>query len=273
MSAGGAAPVLAHGVAGSGPTVLLLNGGLMSMAAWDPVARPLEAAFEVLRCDFRGQLLSRGAVPNDISGHVEDVRALLDSLGKDAVHVVGASFGAFVGLLLAARHPGRVASIVAVTAAERVMDAMWRDARPLIAACRDAAAGGDGGRVFELLVPGTFSPAFAEAQREALEARRRQVALLPRGFFEGLLPLLLALQGLDLRPELGRIRCPALVIGAGKDRTFPLPHSEALASSIPGAELKVAPDSGHALVVEATAVLVEMLRSFLSRVARTEVRS
>jgi pimeloyl-ACP methyl ester carboxylesterase len=245
----------------------------MSMTAWDPVALPLESEYEVLRCDLRGQLLSAGAVPTGIEGHVEDVVELLDKTGRPLVHVVGASFGAFVGLLLAARHPERVASLVAITATEQVTDEMWQEAQPLIEACRAAARGGDGGRVFELLLPGTFSPRFAEAQRDALSARRRQVAALPPRFFEGLLPLLGALQGLDLRPQLGRIRCPVLVVGAGQDRTFPLPHSEALAAAIAGAELRVVPDSGHALVAEATQALIEMLRSFLSRVARRKGES
>lgn len=270
-SAAASQPVLTHRMAGAGPPLLLLNGGLMSMAAWDPVAKPLESEYQVLRCDLRGQLLSAGAVPPRIEGHVEDVVALLDTVGKTAVHVVGASFGAAVGLMLAAGYPERVASLAAITATERVTDEMWRDAQPLIEACRAAARGGDGGRVFELLLPGTFSPRFAEAQREAMAVRRRQVAALPASFFERLLPLLGALRGLDLRPQLGRIRCPVLVVAAGQDRTFPLTHSEALAASIAGAELRVVQESGHALVAEATEVLTEMLRTFLSRVTRTEV--
>jgi pimeloyl-ACP methyl ester carboxylesterase len=52
--------VLTHKVEGppAAPAVLLLNGGMMSIAAWDDVAAALAADHRVARCDFRGQLLT-----------------------------------------------------------------------------------------------------------------------------------------------------------------------------------------------------------------------
>jgi pimeloyl-ACP methyl ester carboxylesterase len=259
------APLVAHRIAGRGVPLLLLNGGLMSMAAWEPVAGPLEERFRVVRCDLRGQLLSPGDPPAEFGGHVADLVSLLDALGLEAVHVVGTSFGAAVGLLLAARSPERVLSLAAVAATDRITGESWAATRPVLEAARDAARGGDGGRVFELLAPGTFSPRYAAAHAEALAARRARVTALPRGWFEGLAGLLSSLEGLDLRPELGRIRCPALIVAAEHDLSFPLERSESLAAAIPGAELVVVPDSGHALVVEAPERLAAVLMEFLAR--------
>src|SRR5664279_5163889 len=107
--------VLTHRVDGDGSPLLLLNGGMMSMSAWEPVARRLAARHRVIRCDFRGQLLSPGEPRASMEEHADDVAALLDTLGEARVDVVAASFGAYVGLLLAARHPERVRAVVAAT--------------------------------------------------------------------------------------------------------------------------------------------------------------
>ena len=97
------AALITHSAAGDGDPVLLLNGGFMTMAAWQPIAAPLEAEFRVIRCDFRGQLMSPGQAPSSLDGHVSDVVAMLDWLGVEEVDVVGTSFGGFVGVAMAAR--------------------------------------------------------------------------------------------------------------------------------------------------------------------------
>lgn len=265
----GAAParngLLAHQTIGEGETVLLLNGGLMSMAAWEPVSTTLARERRVLLCDLRGQLLSPGTPPVTLGGHVEDLERLLDALGLARVDVVGTSFGAFVAMTLAARRPGRVRSLAAVTATDQLRDEEWPEAQRLIDAALEAAAGGDGGRVFDLIAGSTFSPGYVRAQGPAFAARRQRIGLLPREWFASLAGLLGSLRGLDLRPLLGAIRCPALVVGAQLDSTFPPERSRALAAGIPGARLEIVPGAGHALVVEAPERLLHVVREFWSQ--------
>jgi len=257
------APVLAHRVTGDGVPLVLLNGGLMTIASWEPIAAPLERRFRVVRCDFRGQLLSPGVPPGSLDGNADDVARLLDELGIPDAHVAGASYGAEVAMILAARHPTRVRSLAVVTATDRLEAAGHEGARRLREAARAAAAGGDGGRVLDLLVPGTFSAAYQEKKRDALAARRRQVASLPTAYFEGLDGLLAALERLDLRDVLPRISCPTLVLAADGDLTFPTERSRALAAAIHGARLLVVPGS-HGLVVEDPARVATALEGFFS---------
>lgn len=272
------AELLAHHVAGAArpaaDPLLLLNGGLMSMAAWEPVAAPLQRELQVVRCDFRGQLRSPGEPPPDLAGHADDVARLLGYLEAKArprdgaggrAHVVGVSFGAMVAVELAARHPERVASLVLVTATDRVTPAMEKAGEALRVAAREAAAGeGDAGRVLDAVVANTYSPEFVAANRAAMVARRAVVAALPRSWFAGLVGLLAALSGVDLRPQLARIRCPTLVVGAGLDATFPPAHSYALAAAVRGARLAMVPDVGHGLVIERPDEIVARVRLFLT---------
>lgn len=257
--------VLTHRVSGmdSGAPVLLLNGGLMTFASWGPIAEDLGRAFRVIAFDFRGMLLSPGTPPPTLDGHADDVVALLDHLQVDRVHAVGTSFGAEVAVLLAAARPDRVRSLTLVTATEQTTDEMWRAGERLREAARQAASGGDGGVLLDLLMPAAFSPQYLQAQAHVMTLRRQQFAAMPRAWFEGLDGLLDSLKDLDLRAALARIGCPTLVVGAELDATFPPAHSRALAEAVSGARLEIVPGSGHALVAEQPGRLLEILWSFL----------
>ena len=258
-------PILTHRLTGtgSGEPVLLLNGGMMSIAAWQSIADRLEPSFPVLRCDFRGQTLTPGEPEPRLEAHVADVISLLDSLSLERVHVAGASLGGIIALLLAARHPDRVASLMAITTTDRVTERMWEGTQLLREAARQGAEGGDGGRVLDLLLPTTYTAEFLQKQRDGLAFHRRWVASLPPVWFRGLTAILSALEGLDLTPELPCIACPALVVAGELDATFPLEHSRALADGIPGARLEIVPGAAHGLVVEQAGRVADILLEFL----------
>jgi pimeloyl-ACP methyl ester carboxylesterase len=146
------AEVLAHQIDVEGvEPLLLLNGGMMSFAAWESVAAPLRAVetergskrYRLVGCDFRGQLSSPGVSPEDLTTHAADVAALLHHLDLGPVHVIGASFGGLVGVELAAAHPELVRSLVVATAAIRADEAMDAGTNRMIELIRNSLAGGD----------------------------------------------------------------------------------------------------------------------------------
>jgi pimeloyl-ACP methyl ester carboxylesterase len=261
--------ILAHRVSGlpDGEPLLLLNGGLMSIAAWDRLISPLEASFRVVRCDFRGQLLSPGEPEPRLDAHVEDVIRLLDFLGIGQVHLAGVSLGGLVGTRLASLHPERARSLAAITTTERVTPAMWEETARMRQVAVEAAEGGDGGRVLDFLLPRTYTAQYLEAQGDALGFYRHWVAGLPAVWFRGLAAILSALEGLDLTPSLGAIRCPVLILAAEGDRTFPPEHSRALAAgmshALGGPRLEIVPGGSHGLVVEQSERVLEILLDFL----------
>jgi pimeloyl-ACP methyl ester carboxylesterase len=258
--------VLAHTVSGDGPPLLLLNGGLMSYPAWEPLAGPLAARSRLVRCDLRGQLLSPGPAPATLGGHAADLLQLLDALQIESAHVAGVSFGALVGLTLAASAPGRVRSLIAMNATDRVTREIAERGRPAREAAHDAANGGDGGRVLDLVAAATWSTEYQAVQAAAIAARRQAVSLLPRSWFAGLEQLMASLEDLDLTPLLPSIACPTLIVGAECDETFPIEHSRALAAGIPGARLVVMPRGSHGVVIERPAEVVNLVVNFLQEV-------
>lgn len=249
----------------------------MSIGGWDPIVESFTSRFRVIRCDFRGQLLSpfpsavadptSGSRPYSIDDHVADVVELLDHLRAGPVHVAGTSFGGEVAMALAAEHPRRVTSLCVVTATDRLTAKMRAAAKALESLARAAAAGGDGGIIFSKIAPNTFSEQWLAAQpADFIEARARQFSLLPAAFYDGVASLMFALLTLDLDAKLPAIEAPALVIGADLDRTFPIEHSHAIAAAIPGARLEILGECGHGAVVEAPARIARLLLEFVSSV-------
>ncbi len=250
-------------VDGQGEPLLLLNGGLMSMAAWQPVAASLKERFRVVRCDFRGQLLSPGEAPPSLDVHVGHVIELLDALGLQRVHLAGTSFGGLAAIRLAARHPQRALSLAVIAAADRITPEVREMTRTVRRLALEAAAGEDGGRLIDFMTPWMHAAAFRAEQEELLSFQRLWVSALPAVWFRGIAALFEAVEDIDLGPDLGAVRCPALVLAAEEDRTFPLERSRALAAGIPGARLEVVP-GGHGLVIESPGRVAEALLRFLA---------
>ena len=260
--------LLAHRVEGEGEPLLLLNGGLMTYAAWEPLSTRLRKHHRLILCDLRGQLLSPGLAPRDLAGNVADLTALLDHLGLDSVHVLGASYGGEVGLLMAALAPRRVRSLIAVTVADYADEAMRVDGeewRRLLAAATDLESRG---RFYEHLVGSVYSDAFRRRFGNELAARRSQVAAMPDDWWSSLRSIFEAVASLDLRPDLGAIRTPTLIVLAASDRLMPAGRSLTLAAAIAGAETRMHETSGHALVAEDPGWLARVSLDFLARHAR-----
>ena len=117
----------------SDPTALLVMGLATQMIAWpEDFCRGLaERGFHVVRFDNRdagrsthvdakpptmGQLLRREkkSAPYGLSDMAGDAAGLLDHLGVDAAHVVGASMGGMIAQTLAIERPERVLSLVSI---------------------------------------------------------------------------------------------------------------------------------------------------------------
>lgn len=111
---GGELTVAVHEAGGGATTALLLHGVTSSRKAWDLVTARLPGVRLVVP-DLRGRGRSNGVGgETGMARHADDLVAVLDALGLDRVHVVGHSMGAFVGVVLAHRHPGRVDRLVLV---------------------------------------------------------------------------------------------------------------------------------------------------------------
>ncbi len=113
------------------PTILLVMGLGTQMIAWpDELCEALaDAGHHVVRFDNRdiggsthldvpppplGKMLLKHDVPYTLDDMAADAVALLDALGVERFHVVGASMGGFISQTIALAHPARVRSLTLI---------------------------------------------------------------------------------------------------------------------------------------------------------------
>lgn len=100
---------------GAGVPVIFIHGGLEDYRAWDPQVAAFSRDYRAISYSRRYNFPNSGAAfGNNYSPIVdaEDLAKLIGALGLPAAHVVGHSYGAYVALLLALRHPEIVRSLV-----------------------------------------------------------------------------------------------------------------------------------------------------------------
>jgi pimeloyl-ACP methyl ester carboxylesterase len=101
---------------GEGPAVLGIPGLTANRFTFEPLARALPGR-HVVALDLRGRGLSDkppGAESYGLLQHAEDVSAAIEALGLGPVVLAGHSMGAYVGVLLAVRHPEQVRALALV---------------------------------------------------------------------------------------------------------------------------------------------------------------
>jgi len=256
--AGGVTQLLATRSVGpeGGPLVVLLHSIATSAALWEPQIAALSGQFRVLAVDLPGH----GASPvPDTAGSMKDyARSVMATLvAHDArdCSVVGLSLGSSIAQLIAVLAPDRIRSVVlagGTACPPPAVRDMWRT--------RAARARSDGmSSQAEEILGRWFTPAFAAAEPERVEAIRRAVLATPA---EGYAQAAEAIADLDNRAMLSRIGCPALVVAGNADTAVPVEALQLIAHSIPNCRLATV-DAAHLMNVEAAQQFTDLVTDHL----------
>ena len=101
------------------PPLVLLHGMLGSSRNWQTAGKDLAAAYEVFALDLRNHGASAHADTMSYPEMMADVLEWIDSRGLGPVTLVGHSMGGKIAMLLACRHPERVAKLFVVDIAPK----------------------------------------------------------------------------------------------------------------------------------------------------------
>jgi pimeloyl-ACP methyl ester carboxylesterase len=242
------------------PPVLLIHGAAAAMDWWedDFCARLADGGRFVVRYDHRDTGRST-TYPPGAPGYtgrdlVDDALAVLDAVGVTSAHLVGQSMGGALAQVLALEHPERVVSLTLITTSPvgrlpegLVLPPMTDELAATFAQGGAAADPADRAAVVDQLVDSfrpyagsrPFDEAGIRAVAERVVDRSHDVASGGNHF--------VAEPGPPPTRTLDQLTMPTLVIHGDEDPLFPLPHGEALARLIPGAELLVIGRMGHEL--------------------------
>ena len=255
------------------PVVLALHGGPgFDHAYFKPSFSALTDVAQVVYLDQRGQGRS-GRVPVEsctVEQMADDAAAFCRTIGIERPAILGHSFGGFVALHLALRHPDVAGSLILIDTAassadmDGAMERLEERHGPEVRAAAEPVFGGD---VSEETMA-EFGRLVAPAYVHDPEKVGPVLGSLGRsGFNHELAAHYFGNQAAlyDVRDRLGEIRVPTLVMVGENDWLIPPSASRVIAEGIPGAELVVIPQAGHFSFIERPDVYTDAVRGHLSR--------
>ena len=254
---------IAYKVVGSGPPDLIfIQGHITNLDIyWDDRAyrefcQRLASFSRLILFDKRGMGLSDRVETGTMEDRMDDVRAVLDTVGSERAVVMGASEGGLLATLFAAAHPERVASLVLLGAEVREeRDETWPWGEGTRAEFEAQMA--DWSRWGEGDGAAKRAPSLAAADAEAA---RQWWARLQRnaGNQRSIEAFLRASFGTDTRALLPSIHVPTLVIHRAGDQAVDVGNGRYLAAHIPGAKYLELQGIDHIPWIDAADILDEV---------------
>ena len=272
----------------SAPAVLLIMGLGAQLVRWpiELVDDLVACGYRVIRFDNRDVGLSskfdRGGtpkivwtamiqqfgrtppVPYTLQDMAADAVGLLDALGIDAAHIVGASMGGMIAQLVAASWPDRTLSLTSIMSTTGRSDCSRPTMRATSVLLRhprsdDLEAIVAHGTLAANVVGGRFpmEDAFLAERIRSETLRNRH----PAGFVRQMAAIIA--DG-DRSQRLSRITAPTLVIHGSDDPLVPVSGGRETARAIPGARLLEIDGMGHTLPPQVLPQIVDAIDAHAS---------
>jgi pimeloyl-ACP methyl ester carboxylesterase len=249
---------LHHRDEGKGPVLVLLHGVGQSHAIWNAMVAPLSAEFRVIAPDLRGH----GTTANPPGSHFSiselegDVLGLLDELGSDSAYVIGLSGGALLALRLALDYPERLRGLVMISGSAytdthtRSVVTRWQETYTK-----------EGTDAFGLrLLKDLYYPDWIEAHLDFADRVRENLKhqdMAPSVKWSD------SMAKFDEKARIASIKMPTLIVQAMDDQIVDASHGRILRQSIPGAQIRILPQTGHMIPLERPQETVEAIAAFV----------
>jgi 3-oxoadipate enol-lactonase len=249
-----------HGPRGA-PPLLLIQGLGADSRGWLRQKRALASRYRTILFDNRGAGRSdHPAGPYDLEVMALDALCVLDAVGIERAHVLGASMGGVIAQILGVRHPERTESLVLACTASRHHE--WR--KELLAEWADIASRDGMGAFAQHAVRWLLGP---RSLRRFWPAVGLVGPLAMTGSPDSFVAQVHAILSMDdgVRTELTGIAVPTLVLVGSQDILTPLGDSEELAELVPGAELAVIRGAAHGFMLEHGGTFNRTVLDFLDR--------
>jgi 3-oxoadipate enol-lactonase len=241
---------------GDGPPLFLFHSLLSDRASFDQVAPALSRSFRVLVPELPGFGRSqqvRGGLTDIADRMAEFVH---EAAGGSEAIVLGNGYGGFVALQMVIRHPAIASRLILADCGAAFSEPGREAFRNMAAASKAKGLAA----ITDVAMRRLFAPTF-QAQHPELMSDRREAFLRTDG--EVFRAACDALAALDLRPELGKVKVPALVLVGEHDEATPPPMSHELAAGLPNAYLEIIPGCAHVPQLQSPAIFLETIGDFL----------
>jgi len=246
-------------------TVVLIMGAANDALSWplDFISVFTEAGYRVVRYDHRGTGLTTSKKgwdrkdPYTLSDMARDPLVILDTLGMEKAHFVGASMGGMIAQLVAIEHPERILSLTSIMSSANIFDDTLSQTDPEIlpkmisAVVKHGILSGKKGKIKlqlvhkKILMGDATGNIAVEPLAEAAfynlterngyhfkTGRHHQKAIAQSG---------------SRYDALAQLRIPVLVVHGKQDPVIPIAHGKKMAETVPDADSLWLNNMGHDL--------------------------
>jgi pimeloyl-ACP methyl ester carboxylesterase len=234
-----------YDVQGEGEPLLLIPYLSADHACWAFQLPAYTEHFSCIAVDLPGTGESdKPAGPYSTEGYADQVAAFLGAIGIERAHVAGMSFGAAVGMHLAARHPGRVRSLSlhspwhASDDYLKIIVEQWRTLTRSLPTVADV--------VIQGIFPWCFTPGMYAERPEFVDTLVDFVRGRPAQPADAFLAQTDAVLVHDASAALSEIEVSTLITFGARDLVCSTRFAEPLNSAIAGSELVVFDHLSHA---------------------------
>ena len=260
------------------PLMIVHHGapGLGSLAEPRASFGPFSGEYRVLVFDARGSGQSEGNGPLTHEQWAADVEALREWAGAERFIMAGGSYGGFISMEYAIRHPQRLLAMVLrdtspdnsneemaranALASARVELDMGKFTRIMDGTTRDNE---DLRECWAEILPLYDHVYDAAAVQRKVDATQYRYETHNWAFTQNM-------PAYDITADLPKITCPTLVTVGRDDWITPVACSEKIAGLIPGSRLEIFEESGHSPQVEEAAKFQRIVREFLAEALAKE---
>jgi len=243
------------------PSILFSNSHATDMSLWTHQVATLADGFNVIRYDQRGHgatPVSNGRITFD--SLADDIITVLDALDVETATLVGVSMGAVTVLRCAARHPRRIARVLASDgqwAAPSGAHQMWEE--------RIGVALGQGMQaLIEPTIQRWFTPASLNSDAEPVLHARRMIGATSK---EGYANCARAMQDYDFRSDFAQLRMPVQYVVGEQDGKLPVVMQE-MSDATPYGRFTTIANAGHLPCLERAHEFNALLSSFITTKAK-----
>jgi pimeloyl-ACP methyl ester carboxylesterase len=240
---------------GSGPSLLLVHGLMVTGEMFEPVIEHFATRHRVIIPDLRGHGQSRGLPPPyTAKQQAGDLCRLLDHLGIKSTAVLGYSHGGTIAQQLVLDYPERCNRLV--------LACTYAFNR---ATFREKLEGHLVPFFIRILGMRRFAKFVISQGLQQLDKERVDwiLGLIADQDRELMLSAWKETMTFDSRHRLAQIKCPTLIIAASKDEAVPLHHAKMLHDGITGSQLVIVNGANHALIWTHSDKFMRLVDKFL----------
>jgi pimeloyl-ACP methyl ester carboxylesterase len=252
---------LYYEIEGDGEPVVLIPGFAAGRWIWFKQTGDLSRHFRVITFDPRGVSASDKPEGSQTIGLLaDDVAHLLQRIGIESAHVVGASFGGFVAQEFALKYPSMTRKLVLCCTSFGGPNHVAPAPETLLALASTKGLDSEERMRANLLL--AFSPEYVRTRVADVEevVALRAANDVPEHIY---LSQWQAAMSFNAESRVEHINRPTLVLSGDKDVIVPVQNSRNLATKIPGAQLSICEGGSHTFFIEQAGEFNSAVSEFL----------